>query len=544
MTQDRGRLVNAMKAHDFTTARALIEGGMDPNIKTEGYGSMLSIAAAKGDADMVRFMISKGARHSSAVSDGKTALYYAINGGNMEVVQILINAGANPNAITSDGKTIMEHALLTNRTIAEYLINKADKTELLEKAIREDNENLMMFILVHNTTKNRLGKLSKERMIDVLLADDLLRSTLFMKFGGNINELNDMGKSALHIAVEQKKVGAVNMILDIGGNINIKSAKGAVLLFFATVAGDIDMVNLLLRRKANPNIATNSGETAFGVAAHKNKHELMEILAAAGADPNRGEPNNMSPLAYAAQSDSVGTVKKLLELGASTEPYPGETPAIIKAASGANFESFKLLIEAGANTNSTDSNGNTALKLIIDFKITRDWSCDRNVCALMPNAHKEAGKYEMIRILIERSTNINAANRNGDTALSDAVLANDIRAARMLLASGASADIGNNENVTPFLVACRSGHIEMIDLLVEYGVNVNARIASGENGVYLAVLKGDINMIRKLTALGVSAVIPNNDGVTPLKVIEKYIELNLNVGLNKAIHGVLKRRGA
>jgi uncharacterized protein len=72
-------------AGDMTAVKLFLDAGMDVNA---GGGAALGLAAGRGQIDMVKLLLSKGAKPTS------TALQYAKTRGHKEIEKILVDAGA------------------------------------------------------------------------------------------------------------------------------------------------------------------------------------------------------------------------------------------------------------------------------------------------------------------------------------------------------------------------------------------------------------------------------------------------------------------
>ena len=72
-------------AGDMTAVKLFLEAGMDVNA---GGGAALGLAAGRGQIEMVKFLLSKGAKPTS------NALQFAQTRGHKEVEKILVEAGA------------------------------------------------------------------------------------------------------------------------------------------------------------------------------------------------------------------------------------------------------------------------------------------------------------------------------------------------------------------------------------------------------------------------------------------------------------------
>ncbi len=70
---------------DMTAVQLFLDAGMDVN---SGGGAAIGLAAGRGKTEMVKFLLSKGAKPTS------DALQYARTRGHKEIEKILIDAGA------------------------------------------------------------------------------------------------------------------------------------------------------------------------------------------------------------------------------------------------------------------------------------------------------------------------------------------------------------------------------------------------------------------------------------------------------------------
>ena len=70
---------------DMTAVKLFLDAGMDVN---SGGGAAIGVAAGRGKTDMVKFLLSKGAKPTS------NALQYARTRGHKDIEKILVDAGA------------------------------------------------------------------------------------------------------------------------------------------------------------------------------------------------------------------------------------------------------------------------------------------------------------------------------------------------------------------------------------------------------------------------------------------------------------------
>eukprot|EP00741_Cyanophora_paradoxa_P018756 tig00021094_g18105.t1 len=89
----------------------LVERGTDPSARDEAGYTPLHYAARGGFAEIVRFLLKRGADVHACTKAGKaTALHRAAYIGSAEIASMLLRAGADPLAADGDGKTPLDKA--------------------------------------------------------------------------------------------------------------------------------------------------------------------------------------------------------------------------------------------------------------------------------------------------------------------------------------------------------------------------------------------------------------------------------------------------
>lgn len=79
------------------------------------------IAAEKGDLELVKLLLDKGADVNIKTSQNVVALWKSAGADNVEVSKLLVEAGANPFAIIAEGKSIYEDCKQMNKNkVVEY----------------------------------------------------------------------------------------------------------------------------------------------------------------------------------------------------------------------------------------------------------------------------------------------------------------------------------------------------------------------------------------------------------------------------------------
>jgi uncharacterized protein len=124
-------LFTAVTFHDPSKAKQLIEDGADIEAKDEHGMTALIIACSKGNLDIARLLIEKGAKVNSTGADGTTPLMATAGSGivySVEIAKLLLEKGAEVAAQNKDGKTAMNVAgAKGDKKLADLLLERGTK---------------------------------------------------------------------------------------------------------------------------------------------------------------------------------------------------------------------------------------------------------------------------------------------------------------------------------------------------------------------------------------------------------------------------------
>lgn len=175
--------------------------------------------------------------------------------------------------------------------------------------------------------------------------------------------------------------------------------------------------------------------------------------------------------------------------------------------------------------------------------------------------HDAVKDSDLVRLqeLIEAGEYLNAQDNFVGTALHWVALKNDIEAARLLIAAGADVNLprirdtetetANKQGITPLMNAASVDAVDMIDLFVAEGADIDAKRGSGLTALHMAVYSGSINSVRRLVALGIDLNgTPETEPVafaTPLAEAIYYGQIGkLKPAIAEEIAAILREAGA
>jgi ankyrin repeat protein len=186
-------------------------------------------------------------------------------------------------------------------------------------------------------------------------------------------------------------------------------------------------------------------------------------------------------LIIAASKGDMPAVKLLLAKGSpvsETDKATGSNP-LFEAIWIDNLEMVKLLVEHGANVNAKLNNGKSMLDVA-----------------------KTKGRSDIIALLESKGAKSATVN-DYQGSLIIAVSRGDMPAVKLLLAKGSP--VSETDRATgsnPLFEAIWIDNLEMVELLVEHGANVNAKMNDGKTILDFAKIKGQSDIIAFLQSKG------------------------------------------
>jgi ankyrin repeat protein len=132
----------------------------------------------------------------------------------------------------------------------------------------------------------------------------------------------------------------------------------------------------------------------------------------------------------------------------------------------------------------------------------------------------EHGDLKKIRELLAQGKNVNSRNRDGSTALAEAVLARQAAAVRVLLDQGADLNATDKEGITPLMWAANRGFYHLVKLLLEQGADPNRRDSGKHHGGQTALMyasPGARKVLELLLQYGADPRIRDAEGLTAVQ---------------------------
>lgn len=280
------------------------------------------------------------------------------------------------------------------------------------------------------------------------------------------------------------------------------------------VTGTLLPAHLELAKAQGIDVNFRSGyndKTLLIIAVDKGREKSVKLLLDAGFNPNLADNLNKTALDYAIEKNAASIAALLIKAGSKVKEERTLNRALEIALETGKTKCLKLILEAGADSNTILHNGNPALVEAVN--------------AESQPQHRLA----VMSLLLQHGANPNTTNPNGSTTsvLMAAAMADKCEEAKLLIHHGADVNyVDSAFGMTPLHAAVIGANVAIVKELLEAKVNINAQttadfaqIKSGSTPLHLAVLLKDEGQRRSvahaLIEAGADVSICNIAGETP-----------------------------
>jgi ankyrin repeat protein len=456
------RLIEAAKKSDAAAVRTLVKQGLDVNARAADGATALHWAAYRDQAELVKLLIASKAAVNATNDLGVTPLWVAVGSRGTATVAALLAAGAKANLVPPTGETPLMIAARTGNLEAIKLLI-AHGADVNQKEAARGQTALMWAIsdgqpqaarlLIEARADLHARTVSSRHFVQLCCSEynGDTRGTAWVDYGGY---------TPLLFAAREGAVEAARSLLDAGANVNDAGADGASALAVAAFSGQSAMAQLLIERGADLN-AAGGGYAALHAAVIRNDVPLAKALIAKGADLNVRQ----TKATQARRTHDDWAFDKLMI---------GATPFMLAAKDG-QAEFMRLFAAAGADR-TLGRLHDEAPPLVVASLGEQD---ARNAVTLMVtpgqrvNREPERRALEAMKVVVELGADIDSADKWGNTAMHVAARKRFESVIRFLVEKGARVDAKNQLGETPLALALRPAPPLPGAVIATFGMAVN-----------------------------------------------------------------------
>ena len=366
---------------------------------------------------------------------------------NLPLIKYVMESKLYKNNIDINIKDINdEYPIITafdngNKEIFKYLLEQGANCNT-----KNDNGVSLLLSTIHN---------NKWEILELLIEHNV-----------DINEKDINGVSPLHKAINQNRTEIVELLIDYANenqipiDINKKDDYGYYPLIKAINQNNFDIVfsiiNYGYKNKIDMNVKDINGDTPLTLSYKLNRLDIFKYLVKF-LDVNQTDSEGKSILFHAINRKDVENVKKLINVGANINLKDAYNNSIIdKAIKIGNVEIIDLLLRKNnLSLNIVNSNEEPPI-----------------ISVLLSEKFLEEEKKEIIDKFIEKGSNINMVDGNGNSPLMHAIQKKYLSIIELLFSNGIDINIKNKKDETALNIARNMKNKLIINYLYDKGYNV------------------------------------------------------------------------
>ncbi|KAM0265606.1 hypothetical protein ACHAQJ_000038 [Trichoderma viride] len=285
----------------------------------------IHLAAYFGLENIATYLLDNGHDINAMDGDGRTILFWAVNGEHQGMVKLLLDYGAKIDKRANDwGSTLWRAVLGENRIIIKLLLEIG-----ADANAREENGWTPLFWASYY---------GHEDIVKLLLEN-----------GAEIDAGDNDGRTPLFWACNIEHENIIRLLLENGAEIDARDLYGRTPLLQASNDGRENIVKLLLANGAEVDARGNDRRTSLFLACIIEHEDIIKLLLENGAEIDAREENGWTPLLHASNDGRESIVKLLLANGAEIHITDdrGWTPLWWARLAGMK-DIVRLLLEHGA----------------------------------------------------------------------------------------------------------------------------------------------------------------------------------------------------
>ncbi|EAX89957.1 ankyrin repeat protein, putative [Trichomonas vaginalis G3] len=213
-------LINSIKVESLDLLEYLVLNGANINTGYKSSHSPIHIAAGRGNEEIVRFLISLGAK-------------------------IKNNKKITPPLLVAAGKNKIKNAKILISNGADINVKDSADRNVLYLSLENSNEEMTKY---------------------------------FISCGADIHAKDFYGNTTLHYAAKNNLTNTIIYLISQGLNINEKNLEGKTALHYAAMGNSKDAVELLISLDANIHIKDNDKKPAIHYVKINKYKEIIRIL--------------------------------------------------------------------------------------------------------------------------------------------------------------------------------------------------------------------------------------------------------------------------
>ena len=396
------------------------------------------------------------------------------------------------------------------------------------------------------------GSLKSSALLSATLYDQVKMAEFLIRNGANVNAKGDDGGTALHAAAFLGQYEIAKLLIQNGADVDARNNEGETVIngtmanwettkFIAGIlqlkldresveTGRSQIVELLRKNGATAEFSDPPDNNFWTMAGAGNIQAVKQHLAK-GLDINAKNKDGVTALQIATLLGQYEIAELLVQKGADVNTKANDgTTALHSAAFLGHYKEAKLLLENRIDANIRNNDGATAIDILnLDWRTTQFVA---QMLSLQVDKEKvEDGRNRIKKLLGQQVAPLDNQSNQSDfvgQSLHEAVLVGNLEGVKrhIVVKSDLNQKDPNlqGQGASALHIASIFGQLEIVELLIQAGVDLNQADREGSTPVHAAAFFCHEKILLSLLNAGAAPNQPDNKGTTPLdSVISPWI---------------------
>jgi ankyrin repeat protein len=480
-------------------------------------------AIQHNDEALIDSLISQGANLDLIDAQGNTTVMAALLAGWPQLADRLIPAVRYPGQANASGNLPLQLASSRGyKSIVNALLNHevdidqrdASGNTALMLAIKNRHRDVAALLLERGAIPGLTNNKNQSAIDIAIVVDDAQGRALLGRYGAKPSDTSQVvpamnladfklavskngalyrGWPLLNIAIQLGEIQVVNQLISQGPNFAATDPEGNSALQVAARKGDVDRLRQLLGRGADPNAVNDNRQTALYLAVDSKCLQCAKLLIDHQADPSIETRTGVTPLEAAIRTSQEDAVRLLLAAGGD---YAGIHRVLVLVVQKKLDKLASELVQRDSRLDEADASGRSVLWYSADLGLEKTTT----------------------KLVSSGKVDLDKQDKNGRSAISQAVAGGHFRIVRLLVEKGASLTQRSTAGNSLLMLAVLAENPEIVEFLLAQTIDVNARNNLGNTALMLAAASGQSGVIERLIALGADLQLRNREDLNAFQI--------------------------
>jgi len=480
-------------------------------------------AIQHNDEALIDTLISQGANLDLTDAQGNTTVMAALSAGWPQLADRLIPAVRYPGQANAGGDLPLHLASSRGyRSIVNSLLdNQVDIDQrdalgntALMLAVKNRHADVAELLLERGAIPGLTNNKNQSAIDIAIIVDDAQGRALLGRYGAKPSDTSQVvaamslpefksavnksgarykGWPLLNIAIQLGEIQIVNELIAQGPNLAATDPEGNSALLVAARKGDVDRLRQLLGRGADPNTVNDNQQSALYLAVESKCLQCVKVLIDRRADPSIETRNGVTPLEVAIRTSQADVARLLLAAGGD---YAGIHRVLVLVVQKKLDKLASELVPLDSRLDETDASGRSVLWHSADLGLEK-------TSAKLASSGK---------------VDLDKQDKNGRSAISQAVAGSHFKIFRMLAEKGASLVQRSTAGNSLLMLAVLAENPEIVEFLLAQPIDVNAKNNLGNTALMLAAASAQNGVIERLIASGADLQLRNREDLNAFQI--------------------------